>query len=491
MMTVRNGEQYLNGLRATSREIWLGEERVDSVADHPLLRAGAEAIAGYYDAHHEYPDDMITTDPDTGEPMAVSHILPRSTEDLARRHRGLVRAAELSVGQMGRTPDYMNVTFAGFASDKFRWAGPDGSNTAGYENLVEFQRRLRRDDVALTHTIVHPTIDKRSDSNFVDNPVPLHKVGETADSIIVRGARMLATLAPFADEQTVYPGAPLPPNSSPSYAVSFTVAMDAPGLVFLCRDSGTRDCDPLDAPISSRFDEQDAYCIFDDVAVPKENVFIDGNIAVYNSVMAFGPWWQNVMQQTTLRALTKLEFLYRLAGRMAEAVNDQSDKTLDMVGEIHTYVEMTRSALTVAEDHAETWEDGGVFPAGQPMHAARALIPQWMVRTNEILRAIGGANLLATPSRAQLQDPRVAALCDEFLPGAGDTSASERSQIFRLAWDHLGSALGTRNELYERHYLGSPTRTHLSIERLYAEPNRVRGDELIERFLEDTRRRTR
>jgi len=69
----------------------------------------------------------------------------------------------------------------------------------------------------LTHTIIHPTVDKARDKVLTDNPVPLHKVGETKDSIIVRGARLLATLAPYADEQTVYPAAAMPP--------------DAPGLV--------------------------------------------------------------------------------------------------------------------------------------------------------------------------------------------------------------------------------------------------------------------
>ena len=46
---------------------------------------------------------------------------------------------------------------------------------------------------------VHLDLDR--DGVFAGNPVPLHKVGETRDGIIVRGARLLATLAPFADEQ--------------------------------------------------------------------------------------------------------------------------------------------------------------------------------------------------------------------------------------------------------------------------------------------------
>ena len=68
-----------------------------------------------FDLQHEFPDDCLMPDPETGEPINVSHMIPRSIEDLKRRHRGLVRIAEATVGLMGRTPDYMNVTFAGFA----------------------------------------------------------------------------------------------------------------------------------------------------------------------------------------------------------------------------------------------------------------------------------------------------------------------------------------------------------------------------------------
>ncbi|MGH9134995.1 MAG: 4-hydroxyphenylacetate 3-hydroxylase N-terminal domain-containing protein, partial [Ilumatobacteraceae bacterium] len=396
----RTGAEYIKGLKATSREIWLGGERVDDVSEHPLLKPAAEVIAAYYDLQFEHADELLIPDPETGEQIGVSHMQPRSVDDLRRRGVGLTRIAELSMGVMGRTPDYMNVTFAGFADDEQRWAGADGSNQQGYENMVAFQKRLRRDDLSLTHTIVHPTIDKQTDNVFADNPVPLHKVDDTADSIIVRGARLLATLAPFADEQTVYPGHPLPPGSPAEYALAFSVPMDTPGLVFLCRDSCMRPtADPLDAPFSTRFDEQDAYCIFDNVEVPKQNVWIDGDVAVYDSVVMPSSWWPNIMQQTTIRALTKLEFVYALATRMAEAVNDVSDRTLEMLGEIQSYIEMTRSALMIAVENAKTWEGGGVYPEARAMHPLRSLLPDWFTRINDMLKTIGSHNLLAAASR--------------------------------------------------------------------------------------------
>ena len=489
-MGARTGAEYLAALRSTNREIWLGGERVESVADHPQFAQAAQSMADWYDLQFAHPDELLIPDDETGEPINISHMIPRSKEDLVRRGVGLTRIAELSMGVMGRLPDYMNVTFAGFAGNPTDWRGPAGTNELGAHNMIEFQKRLRRNDLSLTHTIVHPTIDKVRDADFTANPVPLHKVGETKDSIIVRGARLLATLAPFADEQTVYPGHPLPPGAPSEYAVSFTVRMDAPGLIFLCRDSGARpDADRFDAPFSSRFDEQDAYCIFDDVEVPKDNVWIDGDVEVYNSVMLATSWWPNIMQQTTIRALTKLEFAYGLANRMSEIVNDMSPPAIDMLGEMLSYVECTRSALVAAVEQCTTYADGGVFPARDPLTAMRSLLPVWFTRVNEILKTIGSHNLLATASRGQLDDPRLRPLVEEFLHGANGIDAEERSAVYRMTWDFVGSAFGSRNELYERNYLGSTRTNRFAHQMMYSGYNRERGAELVGKMLSEARSR--
>ena len=90
----------------------------------------------------------------------------------------------------------------------------------------------------------------------------------------MRGARILATLAPFADELAVYPGRPMPEGGD-RFALSFCIPMATPGLKFICRDSVAGTDNRFDHPLSSRFDEQDAFVIFDDVEVPRDRLFID------------------------------------------------------------------------------------------------------------------------------------------------------------------------------------------------------------------------
>jgi len=115
-MGTRTGSQFLEGLRKTKREIWVDGERIDDVTTHPKLRGGAESLAAMFDRQYAYASECLFADPESGEQTNISHMIPRSKDDLWRRHAGLVRLSEGSMGIMGRTPDYMNMKFAAFAS---------------------------------------------------------------------------------------------------------------------------------------------------------------------------------------------------------------------------------------------------------------------------------------------------------------------------------------------------------------------------------------
>jgi 4-hydroxyphenylacetate 3-monooxygenase oxygenase component len=479
-MGARTGAQFLDKLRKTPRTVWLGDGRVDDVTTHPALAGAARTLAGVFDRQHQYPEDCLIPDPETGEPIGIGHMIPRSVDDLKRRNRGLARISEATVGLMGRTPDYMNVKFACFAARHAIWAGPDHANDEGAENLVRFQRHVAREDVSLTHTIIQPTIDRTSDAKLIGNRVTLQKVGDTATGIVVRGARILATLAPFADEIAVYPGLPIPGDAT-AHALAFAIPVDTPGLIFLCRDSAAAPAEDLfDRPLSSRFDEQDAFVIFDDVEVPRERVFVDGRTDVYNAIRTSGIV-ENLTNQSTLRAQTKLEFAYGLATRMAEALNDQSPATLEMLGELLAYVEVTRSAVLLSAEHGRHVGDGVWFPDPRPLVPMRSLLATWFPRVAEIIALIGSHNLLAAPSRKQLDDPALRPLLDEFLHGANGMDAEQRAALFRTAWDFVGSGLGARNLLYERFYLTSAARNRVTAHT--TNPDRSRALALVESIL--------
>ena len=108
------------------------------------------------------------------------------------------------------------------------------------------------------------------------------------------------------------------------------------------------------------------------------------------------------------------------------------------------------------------------------------MLPTWFPRVGEIIRLLGSHNLLTTPSAAQLNDPSLRPLLETYLKGAGSFGATERAALFRLAWDFAGTALASRNEQYERFYLGSGAR---NLQNIQARFDKTRADGLVNRFL--------
>src|SRR3954462_3143813 len=255
----RTGAQFLDGLRDDGREVWMDGQKVEDIVGHPLLGGAARGLAGWFDWCHEHAETCLYPSPTTGQPVNVSFLQPRSRDDLVRRRVGMRQMAEYHGGVMGRAPDYLNVTFALLGARADVWARR--GNERGAENLVRYYELMREHDLSTTHAIMNPQVDRsRPDAAAGAGEIALHKVGETAEGIVVRGARMLATLAPYADEISIYPGSPLRPEDT-AYALCFALPMNTPGLKVVLRDSFAKPRPAFDYPLSSRFDEQDGMVI--------------------------------------------------------------------------------------------------------------------------------------------------------------------------------------------------------------------------------------
>src|SRR5262245_19380780 len=86
-MPARTGQQYIDGLRAQEREVWLGGERVRDVTKHKGLAGGVRAIARLYDMQYA-PDahkTMTYPSPTTGEPVGRSFDNPKTCDALETR----------------------------------------------------------------------------------------------------------------------------------------------------------------------------------------------------------------------------------------------------------------------------------------------------------------------------------------------------------------------------------------------------------------------
>lgn len=452
-MPARTGREYLEGLR-DGREVWLDGERVKDVTKDPRLAGAARSIAALYDLQHQ-PDlrDRLTyPSPASGERVGLSFLQPRGPADLVRRREMFKAWADWSGGMLGRAPDYLNALVMGCAAARDFFA----RNEPRFgDHMVRYYEFCRERDLCLTHTLVPPQTNRaRGPGDQADPGVALHIARETDRGMVVSGARMLATLAPFSDEIMVFPSPSkqFKPGYSP-YAFAFCVPVATPGLKFLCRESYDVGRPTFDAPLSSRFDEQDAVAIFDGVLVPWERVFLKGDMEQCNALWRDTHAFLHGIHQFMAKNLAKAEFVLGVASLVAQAVGtDEFPHVQDMLGEVVDAVETIRAYLRAAEAEAVPG-DGGVWaPDPNIMWTARDYFPRVYPRLVEILQVVGASGLIATAPEATVET-ELGAEVERYYQSA-TLGGRDRVRLFRLAWDIACSSFGGRQVLYERYFAG-------------------------------------
>lgn len=459
-MSIRTGEQYMNDLRKLKPEVWLGGERVENVVDHPYFAQPIREIAKLYDMQHdpELQDEITHICEETGKRVGNSFLNPTKPEHLQMRRRVFEVWAESTFGLMGRTPDFLNTVVTGMAANTWYYEKYGGKQYA--ENIVNYYKYIRDNDLFLTHAIVNPQNDRSQSSHGQqDEFTHLGVVRETEDGLIVRGAKMLATLGPITDEVIIYSYPGFSPGDE-KYAISFALPVDTPGLKMYCREvAQTGERSMWDHPLASRFEESDALLVFDDVLVPWERVFINQNVEAGNLLYPSTGINQQPSHQSAIRAHAKISFVADVACAIADTIGvDGFLNVQNQLSELIQTAETIRSLVRTAEREYEVTHTGEVRPNLVPLETIRGIMPYAYPRAIQILQTIGAGGLLMSPTEADFNNPEIAEDMHKYYVGKTNVTSERRVRLFKLAWDLCGEAFGQRLVQYERYYSGDPVR---------------------------------
>jgi 4-hydroxyphenylacetate 3-monooxygenase len=468
------GERYTESLR-DSREVWLAGERVD-VTTHPAFAGMLREMARLYDLQHTpgYRDQMTFVSPETGNRLSYSYFAPRTMDDLLAKRRNTEIWMEESWGQMARAPDFMSNVVVGLYDFRNELSRLDPSFG---ENAMRYYRYAAEHDLAITHAIGDPQID-RSARPAQDPDLALQVVRETDTGIVVRGAKQLATLAPVTNEILVYLSASFALREERSFVQWFALPIATPGLKIICREPLSTHGTGYSHPLAGRYDEQDAMVIFDDVLVPWERVFLlyDGPLAL-EGLGRINAWSG---YSSMIRFHCRMQAFIGVTTMVAEAIGvDGFREVRDKLGELISYAEMVRLALRGME--AECFVTTGGLMAPGASAAPGIFAAQITPRMLEILREIGASGLIMQPSEADLANPELRPFLDRYMRGR-TIGVAEKSRLFRLAWDLVGDSSGTRQDLYERWHRGDIVRNRNN---LYLRYDRSRIVERIRQLISE------
>jgi 4-hydroxyphenylacetate 3-monooxygenase len=426
----------------------------------------ARSLAALYDLQHrpDLVDTMTFASPTTGDRVGLSFIVPETRDDLERRSQMNRVWATTTLGFMGRTPDYMNANLmgAGTAPEYFEQCDPRFGR-----HITQYFEMVRENDLALTHALTNPQVDRsRSAAEFDDKYIALGLVREQSDGIVVRGARMLATL-PISDEILIFPSTVVKGGDEMKpYALAFAVANDTPGLSFMCREPLDIGRSHADHPLGSRFDEMDAMVVFDDVLVPWERVFLMNDVNLANRAYAETGAVLHMAHQVVNLKIAKTETFLGVAQAIIDMIGTgAAPHVQEMVAEIIINLEIMKSLKVAAEAGATKNQYGVLTPLRGPLDAARNWYPTVYQRMVEIVQLLGSSGMIMIPTAADREGVRGGDIA-KYLQGAGG-SADERLKLFRLAWDMTLSGFGGRQSLYERFFFGDPGRMKQALYSIY------------------------
>jgi 4-hydroxyphenylacetate 3-monooxygenase len=454
MCALRTGSEYLRSLN-DGRQVYLDGERVANVTRHRAFAEAARSVARLYDIAAEPGNRELMTfaSPETGQPVLRAFQIPKSHADLRARRQFHEKWAEATFGLMGRTPDHVAGFFCGYAAVPEVFAKA-GQNFA--DNVVAFYEKMRDEHLYVSYAIVPPQIDRSKPAHKQSDPaLYAGVVKERDDGILISGAQQLATGGPLSDWLHLSCIHPLQPGDE-NYANCLAVPINAPGLkLYARRPFALRADNGFDYPLSSRFDESDAYVVFDNVFVPWEHVFIYRNIEISRD-----QWWKTTAHtlgnhQAQVRYVTKLRFMIGLAQRMNEMTGNVAAPPVQvMMGELAALVSIFEGLL-LAQETVAPIKDGVLWPSPVTLYSAMAMQSEFNGRMLEIIRELAGGAFITLPSSlADLDSPQTAPDMERYMRAAS-TDARHRVALMRLLWDFIGSEFGSRHQQYEKFYGGA------------------------------------
>lgn len=450
---LRTGKEHLETLR-DGRVIYIGDEKVDDVTHHPAFREAAKTVAAIYDMKADPANRDVMSFEEDGERHSIYYLQARTRDDLQRRMAGHRMIADMTYGLFGRSPDHVASFVTGMAMKPDELKPPHAYS----ENLLAYYRHIRDNDTYVAYAVVPPQAARNPEFYARQNlPIPtLRVVREDDDGVVISGMKMLATGAAFANEIWIGNVIPLAPDQK-SEAITCAVLCNAPGLHLWSRKPlSLATATAFDSPLGFRYDESDSLVLCQEVKVPWERVFVNGDALLSRDIYLKTPSHCFGNHQSTVRYWSKMRLLVGLCSKIAQATGaDQVPAVREKLGQMSAAEGVIAGMVNGQINAWESWPPGFACFNRHIMYSAIDWCTQNYAGFVDELRELCGGGVFQMPADISvMNDPDLAAQFTTFFQ-TPQCDAVTRMKLFKLAWDLVGSEFAGRHQQYEKFYAGA------------------------------------
>jgi 4-hydroxybutyryl-CoA dehydratase/vinylacetyl-CoA-Delta-isomerase len=448
-MGLKTPEQYKQSLR-DGRAVFFRGEKVTDVTTHPVIGLAVD---------HACIDYQMTEDPawrelavikdGAGEYSRYFH-LPRNGADLLKRSELIAAATRegatlvVLIKEIG--------TDALFAlhiiGERLAAAGhPDYR-----ERIQKYHRHCRDNDLAIAVAQTDVKGDRSLGPTAQDHPdYYVRVVEQRPDGVVVRGAKVHTSVSTNTNEVIVLPTRAMRAEDQ-AYAIAFALPINTPGLKLIASPHGSAPKDPFEHPISARHKMMETLTVFDDVFVPNERIFLNGEID-FAGLLAL-----TFVRFHRFTAVSyKLPLLELMAGAGAAIAEANGIARAAHVRDKLTHLAAYHTTVRGLIEHAAatcTIEDGLAVPNTLITNVAKFHFAHNYHQAVQIVQDLAGGILVTGPAAEDFTSEATRAYVTKYLGGAKGHDAEKRIRLLNLIADLTASDYGGYQEVLAVHAEG-------------------------------------
>jgi 4-hydroxybutyryl-CoA dehydratase / vinylacetyl-CoA-Delta-isomerase len=413
------GAEYIASLD-DGRATYFEGRHVADLMKEPAFAVPARAIAAGYDRHY-------SPAPDATNPLVLA---PRSVDEL-RQRADIVHTMDLALA----------VTYGSLMTLLTAAPRMSGVDPIYRERLTAYVDDATRRDIRIAECITDAKGNRTLPPSQQDDPdAYVRVVDRRRDGVVIRGAKLHISAASLVHELMVMPTKGMKPGEE-DYAITCAVPVNSPGVQIINTTYHPRTDDVRHYPVSSQHSMPDGFVVFDDVFVPEERVFLDGetaNATVFAHALGL---WERLGGVTAM--VTQADQLVGLAQLIAEANGlARVPHVRDKIDEMLIHATLLRAGLEAALANAHSTPEGYFYPDELYTNVAKyqgAAQFHLMVRH---LHDIAGGAVLTSPTLGDLENPDTGKYVEKYMRTGADTTAEERMRLFHAIRDLTADAFG-------------------------------------------------
>jgi len=463
---MKTREEYIESLKKLDLQVYLLGEKVDDPTGHPVIVPSLNSVAMTYELAQlpEYEDLMTATSNLTGEKINRFTHLHQSTDDLLKKVKmqRLLGQKTASCFQRCVGMDAANAVYSTtYECDK-------AHGTSYFENFKKYWERIQKEDLVVDGAMTDPKGDRGlSPSQQEDPDMYLRVVERRADGIVVRGSKAHQTGIVNSHEVIVMPTVAMRPEDK-DYAVAFSLPADAPGIFMIYgrQSCDTRKLEPnADIDLGNKnFGGHEALMIFEDVFVPNERIFLNGETDFAGMLVErFASYHRQsyggckVGVGDVLIGATALAADYNGVPKASHI----KDKLIEMN---HLNESLYSCGIACSCEGCQM-EAGNYYVDALLANVCKQNITRLPYEITRLAEDIAGGLMVTMPSQQDYDNEKLKPYIDKYLKGIADVSTEDRMRVLRLIENiTLGTAaVGYRTE--SMHGAGSPQAQRVMIGR--------------------------